>query len=83
MTISATKYPELIQAIQNGFSFNLKTDLIGLRKVYAYPDQPCSELSGQWVIGQMQRKCQEQDLPFEKTSSKNRFYCKIGKIYGF
>lgn len=78
MTISATKYPELIQAIQNGFSFNLKTDLIGLRKFTLIPTSRVVsyQANGNWADA----KYSGQNLPFEKTSSKNQFTAKWKNI---
>lgn len=71
MSISAKKYPELIQAIQNGFSFDLNTDLIGLGKFTLVPTSRhiSYQAKGNWADA----KYSGQNLPFEKTSSHQQF----------
>ena len=78
MTISATKYPELIQAIQNGFSYNLNTNLIGLNKFTLIPTSRLVsyQANGNWA----DTKYSGQNLPFDKTSSKKQFTAKWKNI---
>ncbi len=78
MTVSATKYPELIQAIQNGFSFDLNTDLIGSSKFTLIPTSRL--VSYQTNSNWTDTKYSGQNLPFEKTSSNKKFTAKWKNI---
>ena len=71
MYLSAKKYPELITAIQNGFSFNLNANLTGLGKFTLIPTSRSIiyQAQGNWE----HTKYSGQNLPIKKDSSHALF----------
>lgn len=71
MAISVQQRPELLSAIQNGFKFNLQVNSAGLGKFTLIPTsrQVTYAARGNWADA----KYDGQSLPYEKTSSRQRF----------
>ena len=71
MSVSAQKYPELIAAIQNGFTFDLNAQITGLGKFTLIPTSRSVtyQAKGNWADA----KYSGQNLPLEKTSSHQQF----------
>ncbi|KAF5278775.1 hypothetical protein FQR65_LT15583 [Abscondita terminalis] len=71
MRISTKNYPELINAIQNGFSFDLATNITGLGKFSLVPTSRSVsyQAKGNWA----DIKYSGQNLPFAKTSTHQQF----------
>lgn len=71
MYISAKKYPELINAIQNGFTFDLTANITGLGKFTLIPTSRSVtyQAKGNWA----DTKYSGQNLPFAKTSTPQQF----------
>ena len=71
MTISAQQRPEIAQAIQNGFSFNLAANSTGLSKFTLIPSSQSVtyQAKGNWA----DTKYDGQNLPYEKTSVNQQF----------
>ncbi|MEQ1308755.1 cell envelope integrity protein CreD [Acinetobacter bereziniae] len=71
MRISTKNYPELINSIQNGFSFDLATNITGLGKFSLVPTSRSVsyQAKGNWA----DIKYSGQNLPFAKTSTHQQF----------
>ena len=71
MNISAKKYPELINAIQNGFHFDLTANLTGLNRFTLIPTSRSVsyQAKGNWA----DIKYDGQNLPYAKTSTQQQF----------
>lgn len=71
MRISAKKYPELAQAIQNGFAFDLTANITGLEKFTLIPTSRSVtyQAKGNWA----DIKYSGQNLPFKKISTHQQF----------
>ena len=71
MAISVQQRPELLSAIQNGFNFSLQLNSAGLGKFTLIPTsrQVTYAAQGNWADA----KYDGQSLPYEKTSSPQRF----------
>lgn len=71
MSISAQKHPELISALQNGFSFDLNAKLTGLGKFTLIPTSHSVtyQAKGNWA----DTKYSGQNLPFKKNSGHEQF----------
>ena len=71
MYVSAKSYPELINAIQNGFTFDLTANITGLGKFTLIPTSRSVtyQAKGNWA----DTKYSGQNLPFAKTSTQQQF----------
>jgi inner membrane protein len=71
MRVSTKDHPELINAIQNGFTFDLTTNLTGLGKFTLVPTSRSVtyQAKGNWA----DTKYSGQSLPFTKTSEHRQF----------
>ncbi|MEG1273810.1 MAG: cell envelope integrity protein CreD [Acinetobacter sp.] len=71
MTISTKKYPELVNAVQNGFTFDLATKITGLSQFTLIPTSRSVtyQAKGNWA----DIKYDGQNLPYKKTSIQQQF----------
>lgn len=71
MVVNATQHPELIDAIQQGFKFNVKLNINGLSKLTLIPtsDEFKYSANGNWE----DVKYDGQILPFNKKSNNQKF----------
>ncbi|MFW1858632.1 cell envelope integrity protein CreD [Acinetobacter defluvii] len=71
MRISVQKYPEILNAIQNGFDFNLQLNLTGLSKFNLIPTSHhvMYDAKGNWA----DTKYDGQSLPYAKMSQTQQF----------